>query len=306
MSLDLLHAALVRNDGSNVARQLITRTNDPRLINQYRKWLTLVDFDYPLNRTYRRPAPSPIAIDDVELVWFHADTQVVQRSSQECQHALLKSFETAARVMPRAKRILLTDVCTAWDTNLPAEIHRFNVDLKSLMFERLRLQAAHIEQRNKHTATIFLDSDVILLRDLTPVFSSSFDVALTWRKNPVAPFNNGVFFVAADSVDSAASLRFLQRGLDCYQRLAEDKQVQAYYGDIYSWGGDQYAFAVVVGQREFVRRPTDDMLIDCVHVKLLPCELYNFTPKKALSYEALADKYCLHFKGPHKDLRLVS
>jgi hypothetical protein len=60
----------------------------------------------------------------------------------------------------------------------------------------------------------------------------------------------------------------------------------------------------VLGKDRFLHRTADDLSIDGVKIRLLPCEQYNFSPEnspRAIS-RPLRDKAILHFKGERKRL----
>jgi glycosyltransferase involved in cell wall biosynthesis len=65
------------------------------------------------------------------------------------------------------------------------------------MFERMRLQELYLRDRAADRASVLMDSDVVVNSDPADIFSTDFDVGLTWRTEfPDAPFNGGMIFVA--------------------------------------------------------------------------------------------------------------
>jgi hypothetical protein len=126
-----------------------------------------------------------------------------------------------------------------------------------------------------------LDVDVIVQRDLRPVFHKPFDVALTKRKGPILdgdgvdiaklmPYNAGVMFSTRNA--------FWTRVLEIIKDLPEEAQ---------NWWGDQ--LAVKAAAPEF-------------NTLDLPCSIYNYTP--ATEDEDVSDKAVVHYKGNRKDWML--
>lgn len=118
---------------------------------------------------------------------------------------------------------------------------------------------------------LFLDTDVIVQRNLQPVFSLDFDVALTWRSerivDPVGtdvtemmPYNTGVMFSRSGYFWSEAV------------RFCADKDI--------GWYADQIAVA---------------KLAPHFNVLKLHCDNFNYTPKR--EDENLHARYAVHYKG---------
>lgn len=123
-----------------------------------------------------------------------------------------------------------------------------------------------------------LDTDVIVRKDLSPIFKLDWDIALTRRDRPVIdpngkditqlmPFNAGVVF--------SRSPEWLLKVADTSTDLLK----------LDPWYGDQYALAVCV------KTQTQRIL----H---LPAEIYNHTPKtQGLD---VSRAWIVHYKGDRK------
>lgn len=133
----------------------------------------------------------------------------------------------------------------------------------------------------EHGDVLSLDTDVIVQKDLRPVFHRHFDVALTKRKGPILdpagidiaklmPYNTGVMFCKRAA--------FWARIYDLIKSMPEEAQ---------GWWGDQ--MAVKAAAPEF-------------NTLELPCSTYNYTP--SVESEDVSDKAVVHYKGNRKDWML--
>lgn len=126
-----------------------------------------------------------------------------------------------------------------------------------------------------------LDVDVIVQRDLRPVFHRPFDVALTKRKGPI---------YGPDGVDITVAMPYNTGVMFCqrpefWTRVSE--LIHSMPDELQTWWGDQ--IAVKTAAPEF--RTLD-----------LPCSIYNYTP--ATEDEDVSDKAVVHYKGNRKEWML--
>jgi hypothetical protein len=121
---------------------------------------------------------------------------------------------------------------------------------------------------------LILDTDIIVQKDLSPVFSFDFDVALTWRDGPIwadngqdlakiMPINCGVMF---------------SRSPDFWKHCLEWSREHPG-----GWYSDQ--FAVAANWRRF-------------NVLRLNCDNFNHTPNSKA--EDVSKRYVVHYKGKRK------
>lgn len=105
-----------------------------------------------------------------------------------------------------------------------------NMDLDPLtpMYSRVRAYNTLVQDGFLGRCIYLLDTDVIVLRDITKVFSSdSSSVALTYRYSPgLMPINEGVIMVKPDS---PFSKHFFGLYLSAYEILMSDKEVLEVY-----------------------------------------------------------------------------
>jgi tetratricopeptide (TPR) repeat protein len=238
------------------------------------------------------------------IVFFHVDTpQTHTPFDKPDYHALLAaSIAVARRRSPAASIVVLSDMRTRFKDTLGADrIVRRQLDPSQVMYERMRSQREFLAAQTDGEATLFLDTDAIVSRDLLPAFDGSFDVGLTWRHDPFdAPFNGGVIFCR----NNAATLRFFDHLLAAYHMLEGTTAVRARFeGGIRRWWGDQLAMTATIGHDTFVRRKSDRLAIDGTVVRLLPERTHNFVMSRAtpLSAPERENAWLVHFKGARKD-----
>lgn len=231
--------------------------------------------------------PSAGAVQEIVARWpaFRVDT--------EYRDLLAILFRSVELFHPGAKTVLLTDERTPLEAlSADTEVVRCRVDRDRVVHSRLLAQIAYLRHRAGKSAVVFLDPDIIVNADLTPLLVEEFDVALTYRDLPEMPINDGVIVVNARA--GRAGLRFLKRVRSIYDRYCAD--------DPY-WFGSQRAFIAALG-KQFANRSSDVIEVRRCRVRLLPCEQWNFSPEHNEEENAaeLRNKYILHFKGERKSL----
>lgn len=183
--------------------------------------------------------------------------------------------DSVRRTMPGATVVQLTDQVTSAVPGVD-EIIRKDYDGKLMTFRMRHLAGLEDE-------FITLDTDVIVRRDLRPLFDASFDVALTMRETPVTsingvdlakemPYNTGLMF--------SRNPRFWQEAYAVLMRLDPDT---------HRWWGDQLSVKVVAESGRYM-------------VKELPCDEYNYTPRNRLDMPETA--CMIHYKGERKQWML--
>jgi hypothetical protein len=174
------------------------------------------------------------------------------------------------RHMPTVPIIHMRDEATPQIAGCSSQVIPW--DGRHLMTYRLQHLAA---MPKREMAT--LDTDVVVQKDLRPVFWRPFQVALTKRKGPIydpngvdlaqeMPYNAGVVFTR-----SAAFWT------DCYAWCRESPEA------LQTWYGDQHALKRFAKDYEALE-------LDCGH--------WNYTP--ATADEDVSHKAIVHFKGRRK------
>ena len=231
-------------------KELVQALPDHPLVKHLARQSTLIAFRWPLERralhlTAREPRPT----QEIDLVAFHVDLPLVPSGVHQVidyTTVLARSFESARLKAPGARRVLLTDETTHVPDSIPADlVMRFPLNRELVMYERMRIQALYLEQREAGRASVLMDSDVVVNRDPAPIFAEAFDVGLTWRLgSPEAPFNGGMILVAPGE----AGLAFFRMARECYDAIAVDSAITSFFPkDLRAWWGDQYALASMVG-----------------------------------------------------------
>jgi len=234
----------------------------------------------------------------LNAVFFHIDSTgkhpYIDSHSIDYQAVLKSSVFAARRARANTAIIILTNETTP----IPiagVQVVRLPVRPDQLMYSRMRAYRA--VSKKLTSPTLFLDTDVHLARDFSPVFSGQFDVGLTYRPDyPPMPYNEGVILgKPGPGLDL-----FWNQALNTYDVLADLPEVKAMYPvDLRMWRGGQLALGALfnwsrpeVGEMEHVNRG--------VRYKLLPCDLYNYPVQPGDRRKALEHKWALHYKGVSK------
>jgi lipopolysaccharide biosynthesis glycosyltransferase len=183
--------------------------------------------------------------------------------------------------MPGARIVQMTDLDTRTVPGVD-DVLRKPWDRKFLMPYRL----LHLEEFPA-ADVIFLDADVVVQRDLRPLFRDEFDVALTYRdetdpslrKSPEAyqmmPFNTGVM------LSRPSGREFWAEAHRACRAMAEERR---------SWFGDQLAIKEVAARTK-------------LKIRQYPCALYNYSPSRW--EEDLSEKFVIHYKGKNRKIWMV-
>ena len=121
---------------------------------------------------------------------------------------------------------------------------------------------------------IILDTDVIVQKDIRPVFNFEFDMALTWRDGPI---------MTAEGDDLAKTMPYNCGVMFQRSRLFWKRCLEHWFGKNPGWFADQMAVAAVAPQFNVLR---------------LHCDNFNYTPRSP--DEDLSRRYVVHYKGERK------
>lgn len=196
-------------------------------------------------------------------------------------------FESIRRSNPGSECLILTDQKTQQLDGLGADrIIRFDVDVQSLMLARMEAQIDYLRHHVDADGAILLDSDMLVVEPLTPVFEGSFSVGVTHRDDEKEmPYNGGIYFVRKERLPEA--VRFFERMLEIYQQK---------YREYAAWWGDQLALRDAVV--EFQEQSQDRV------VRVFPCATFNYSPAYGSVYKdvlrAPSRAAVWHFKGSRK------
>jgi hypothetical protein len=299
--------ACLRQGRADIAAPLVTEMtallgDRPGIALQMQRAVALVGFEWPATRTAAEVVPTPAPKPDaIEIVAFHVNLESPSRNGFEYGRMVGQLFESARLRAPASRQVLLTDVDAVFPALGPrVKVVRAKVDRSRLMYERMRLQHEHLVDRRAGVATVFLDSDVAVNAEPSPIFSEDFDVGLTYRPLVEAPFNGGVIFVGPGE----AGEKFFASALACYEALARSPAIAALYPeDLRAWWGDQFALAALVGWRALAECRGNTLRVEGARVRIFPCETHNHVIEgREYGADELAAKYFIHFKGPRKPM----
>lgn len=143
----------------------------------------------------------------------------------------------------------------------------FDGDQKAILLERLKAYC------RVDAPAWLLDVDCVVNKPLPQLDA---DLVLTWRPGFRQVFNTGVIGVMTE------------KGREM---LAD--AVGRYKGTESPWGLDQEILL-----RHFGNRPPGEYEIHGGRLKVLPCEMWNYSPESP--NEDMRDKYVIHYKGNRK------
>ena len=237
----------------------------------------------------------------MEFVTFHIALDLEDKlhpntnlKHKEYFFMIVMMFASARKFHAVIKATLLTDKHTAFrDKAKDINVVRFDIDPKKLMLERSNVQLEYVLKSSFDRPLVFLDSDILLNSSLLSIFENEFDVAVTWRKIDEMPINGGFMILNNDRPE--ISKRFFKRFVTIYKEK---------YLDEADWYGDQLALRDCVGLSHSEMAREKVIEIEGCRVLLLPCDIYNFSPKNLFKEicSDLSGKIVLHFKGERKRL----
>lgn len=198
-------------------------------------------------------------------------------------------YRSAQAAMPDVGMTILTSAVTDLSSlTMPFERVDGDIDFDKVMFERTRMQREYVERHAPTAPLAFLDSDILVCRDLTPLFAEDFDIALTWRDDREMPFNGGVIF--ANSSRPGAVVRFFIE-LEAIYRDRQQGRLE--------WYGDQYALTELVGVPAETIPATTSHESRGIRFRFLPCDSYNRTPpsRPTALFPGPGGASLMHFKG---------
>jgi len=185
------------------------------------------------------------------------------------------------KTMPHARLVQMTDANTLPIPGVDEVIRKPQTDDRFMCYRLLHLRDF------PRGDTVFLDVDVIVRRDLSPVFADAFDIGLTYRDDSdrslrlspevreKMPFNTGVMFARA------SGWAFWEEAHEYSLTLSESEKC---------WFGDQLA----------IRHVADK---SALQIARYPCAMYNYSPWHV--DEDVSEKYVVHYKGDQRKLWML-
>jgi len=256
-----------------IARVLEKRGDFAQLIDEKRHYDQPVNLNMTCSPGKAVPDPTTICI-----VFFQSGKD----------HKLAEKMILSVRAaMPDARIVQLSDPATQPVKGID-ELFHADIDVGNMMFSRHWMYAAYIEQTR--CDVVFIDTDIVIQKDLKTVFGQ-WDIGLTWRQEEkddilttTMPFNGGILF----SRPTQGSRHFWRATLAIYERMP---------GLLKKWYGDQLCMSIYL-RKEYTSRDSEELVKDHIKIRLLPCDIYNYTPGQ--QNEDLQEKYIVHYKGNKK------
>jgi len=123
------------------------------------------------------------------------------------------NFASARVTHPNCRLVILTDSTTQLDVDgltpslpgPPVELIRMaGMNKKEEMLSRMKARIRFLSQEKGMHHLIFLDTDMLVVKDMSSVFSlHEFEVGATWRREEGQPINGGMVFVPAGATKAA-------------------------------------------------------------------------------------------------------
>ena len=203
---------------------------------------------------------------------------------------------------PRARIIVLTDEEFAPNIKESDRVFvvRLNVNQTQPMFERGVSMAAYGKSQSFVSPVVFLDIDAFLIRPVSELFSSDFDVGLTHRHIVgQMPINEGVIF--ANSIDKSSVIRFYESYLASYLAAEKSETVGKIYQNIRRWRGGQLAINAAAGGYQFYSTSVEKLDYG-TRIAFLPCSKYNLSQidEREVTKDLRRRTCVLHLKGNRK------
>jgi FkbM family methyltransferase len=209
----------------------------------------------------------------IDVAFFYVDF-----GSAGYREMIQNMIESARMHIPEVRIVQLTDSLSprADDIDRLCRIGR-PVNRSELAIGRVCAESQYMSVASDQISrnVVFVDPDIIFLRDVTDVFDGSFDAGITWRKQWKAmPYNAGLKFAAPDSKPFWNRCEAIVGGMP---------------SAIWGWWGDQIVLSAVLGVQHV---PGDIVNVDGARVKILDQNKYAPT-----AGDARGNPYALHLKG---------
>ena len=203
----------------------------------------------------------------------------------------LRLLKLSARVHhPGAQFTILTDQATAIPEMCDDDqIIRRSIDGSEIMLERTRQQYNYLLNYDFHKPIVFIDTDILILKDIHHVFVKDFDIGLTFRDNKEMPVNGGVIFVNNRNPQSAR--QFFKTLLGIIETQGKQEK---------DWYGDQLALGRMVSCEPASSIQADKIFeVDDVRLLSLSGSNFNYSAQRGHPnlLQSLANISIYHFKG---------
>ncbi|KAK3253137.1 hypothetical protein CYMTET_37594 [Cymbomonas tetramitiformis] len=237
------------------------------------------------------------------VTYFAAHTSA-NASVSQC--TMVCSWATSVRraVGEFCSVILLTDQISGFELpclHLRVEVFRAPVNKSLINLAKFNAYEHFLRQVSEPINIVAMDTDMLLLRDLSFRFNKDFDLGLTWTRPSVPskhfkymPVNAGIMYISGRG----------QVGEKIFQHLAE-LFLQHHAEDL--WWGDQLVLRRILGRRRIPDRITTTFQVQYAksgdpkqfHLCFFPAAFDNHNPPLKLTQKRVN---VVHFKGATKHL----
>ena len=199
-------------------------------------------------------------------------------------------FKSIDRINPNANKFILTDLETPLSHFENVTVKRYPRK-KGVISSQISAYMNFMKEWDRNDPIVFIDWDMILQRDLTPLFSDACDIMLTCReiRNDQTPINTGIIIIPVNS-----SLKIYDLFEDILNELRDNPEYIAT-----EWVGDQLFLSNLL--KDVLEEKTSGVFdYKGLKIKILDCNEYNFTPLYSSEKRFYPDKFIVHFKGLRK------
>jgi len=203
-------------------------------------------------------------------------------------HYLNLMFKSVIKHHKNSNFYIISDKNTEINVMNDVKIVRYKLDNSTPMLSRSIGWLNFLKENNN--PTIFLDSDILIISDLSYIFSDTFHIGLTYRNSIKWPINAGIHFV--NDINKELSISFYEEWLNIFKLKYSSQNV---------WGGDQDAIHRLLGELNYKRKDTYFFNLNNYIIKLLNCKKYNFSTNMEEPMNYIPKKVkVMHFKGNRK------
>lgn len=278
---------------------LIASNNKGRLIDEGRHLLLPIK-----GRPYGN---RPITFVIYHVPFDHAeDKSIASFDVPKIDHSKVNHLELLRWTIKAIQaKVPTAEIVVCTDKQLAAQLRDLNpsilipqVERRRPMYYRARTYNSIIQQGWIDGHVVFLDSDAIVLKDISELLSQfDFKIAVTARFAPnLMPINEGVIIADARSHECS---RFFAHYMGTYESIRSDAVIKSITkNDLMRWRGGQLSLnAICPGIKMVDWRDSDEVL------KILPCRKYNLAVKSIKEVPLLEKEnsvYIAHIKGRAK------
>jgi len=254
----------------------------------------------------------PLGTKPITFVIYHVPFDKDQNKSigsfdvPQIDHSKIKHLELVRWTIQEIKRSCPeAEVVLCTDENFGNSIADLNptilipeVEKNRPMYYRARTYNTIIQNQWLKGTTVFLDSDAIVLKNLTQLpHQLNFKVGVTARYAPnLMPINEGVIITQSKSQEC---LDFFGHYMGTYEFIKDYKKIQKITGnDLMRWRGGQLSLNAICQGSKMA-----DFRDSSASLKILPCSIYNYAvPNKDIipDLKKTGQVYIAHIKGKAK------